>query len=73
MLIAQLHFEDGSETEQPIPDGQTVPFRLQHIQDGDGEMIVHTFAYRKGQPGTEHVIHYDELPNKIASARQQSA
>lgn len=62
MLMARLHFDDGSEVEQPIGDGQTVPFRLQHVQDIGDEPKVRTFAYRAGQPAGDLVIHYDELP-----------
>ena len=62
MLTALLHFDDGTEVEQPIGDGQTVPFRLQHIQDLKDDSTLRTFAYRVGQPAGEMVIHYDELP-----------
>lgn len=61
MLMARLHFENGSELEQPIGDGQTVPFRLQHVKDSGEDLEVHTFAYRTGQASGELVIHYDEV------------
>ena len=62
MLMARLHFEDGTEVEQPIGDGQTVPFRVQHVQDVGDDLTVRTFAYRVGQASGELVIHYDEMP-----------
>jgi hypothetical protein len=64
MLMAQLHFDDGTMVEQPIGDGQTVPFRLQHVHDLNEDTKVHTFAYRAGQPTGELIIHYDELVPK---------
>ena len=64
MLTARLHFEDGTEIEQPIGDGQTVPFRLQHIEEIGEDYRVRTFAYRTGQEEGKLVIHYDELPAK---------
>jgi hypothetical protein len=73
MLIARLHFDNGSEVEQPISDGQTVPYRLKHVEDKGEDMIVRTFGYRAGQPAGDLVIHYDELSDKTESVRKQGA
>jgi hypothetical protein len=73
MPTAKLHFENGSEVDQPIPEGQTVPYRLQHIEDLDDAMTVRTFAYRKRQPEDGSEIHYDELPAKAESVRKHTA
>ena len=73
MLTAQLHFKDGSEVEQPISDGQTVPYRLQHVEDAGELMIVRTFGYRAGQTVDGIVIHYDELSAESESVRKQWA
>ena len=73
MLTARLHFNDGSEVEQPISDGQTVPYRLQHVEDAGETMVVRTFGYRAGQPVGDLVIHYDELKSATESVRKQGA
>ena len=73
MPTARLHFEDGSEVEQPIPDGQTIPYRLQHIEDGSDAMIVRTFAYRQKQPTDDLFVHYDEMPAKAETVNKKAA
>ena len=73
MLTVRLHFNDGSEVEQPISDGQTVPYRVQHVEDAGESMIVRTFGYRAGQPVGDMVIHYDELKAETESVRNQWA
>ena len=73
MLIARLHLDDGSEVERPILDGETVPYRIHHIEDQEDKSIIRTFAYRNGQSGGETIIHYDEMADKTEFVTRQSA
>ena len=62
MTIARLHLHDGSEFEQILEPGQTVPSRIRRVPTDGESSTVHTFAYRKGQPLSLTEVHYDEWP-----------
>ena len=61
MLTARLHFADGREVDQNVPEGENLPGRREYIEDLGDRLIKRYFTYRAGQSLGHHVLHYDEV------------